>query len=54
MDVNGIIYSDDYSIQNVARIMGINFRPVGMEGIKKIFRWSYKCTGCGKWFNENL
>ena len=33
LDVDGTIWSDDYSIQNVARIMGIGVKPVGMKGI---------------------
>ena len=53
LDVDGTIWSDDYSIQNVARILGIGFKPVGMEGIKKVVKWNYKCTGCGKWYKDN-
>ncbi|MDR2846292.1 MAG: nucleic acid-binding protein [Candidatus Methanoplasma sp.] len=52
LDTGGTILSDDYSIQNVATIMGIGFRPVGMAGIKKVEKWNYKCIGCGKWFKE--
>jgi UPF0271 protein len=52
LDVDGTILSDDYSIQNVARIMGIGFRPVGMKGIEKVVKWNYKCIGCGKWYKE--
>ena len=53
LDVGGTILSDDYSIQNVARILGIGFRPVGMAGIKKVVKWNYRCVGCGKWFKED-
>jgi UPF0271 protein len=52
VDTGGTILTDDYSIQNVSRIMGIPFRPVGKEGIKKVEKWNYKCLGCGKWFKE--
>ncbi|MBO5547447.1 nucleic acid-binding protein [Methanomassiliicoccales archaeon LGM-RCC1] len=52
VDVNGTIWSDDYSIQNVARVMGLGFKPVGMKGIEKVVKWNYKCIGCGKWFKE--
>ena len=52
VDVDGTIWSDDYSIQNVARIMGIGFKPVGMKGIEKVVKWNYRCIGCGKWFKE--
>ncbi len=53
LDTEGTILSDDYSIQNVAKIMNISFRPVGMKGIKKVEKWNYQCIGCGKWFKEN-
>lgn len=52
IDLNGTILSDDYSIQNVARIIGIPCNAVGTEGITKVKKWNYKCIGCGKWFKE--
>ncbi len=54
VDVNGTIWSDDYTIQNLASVMGIGFHPVGMTGIKKVYKWKYKCLGCGKWYKEKL
>ncbi|MDR1954754.1 MAG: nucleic acid-binding protein [Candidatus Methanoplasma sp.] len=54
VDTQGTILSDDYSIQNVSRIMGIPFRPVGMKGIERVERWNYRCVGCGKWFKEKI
>ena len=54
LDVDGTIWSDDYSIQNVARIMGIGFRPVGMNGIQKVVKWNYQCIGCKKWYKEKM
>lgn len=52
LDVNGTILSDDYSIQNVARVLGLGFRPVGTKGISKVAKWNYRCVGCGKWYKE--
>jgi len=52
LDVNGKILSDDYSIQNIARIMDIPYSAIGQRGITKIEKWNYHCTGCGKWFKE--
>ncbi len=52
LDLNGTILTDDYSIQNIARIMNIPYRAVGMKGIVKTEKWNYKCIGCGKWFKE--
>jgi UPF0271 protein len=44
------LVTDDYSIQNLAKIMGV--KTIGMEqsGIREAFEWQAKCTGCGKLF----
>ncbi|MDD2410887.1 MAG: nucleic acid-binding protein [Candidatus Methanomethylophilaceae archaeon] len=52
LDTGGTIMTDDYSIQNVARSMGMPYRAVGTAGITKKFKWNYRCIGCGKWFKE--
>lgn len=54
LDVGGTIWSDDYSIQNVARTLGLGFKPVGMKGIQKVVKWNYQCIGCRKWYKEKL
>lgn len=54
LDVSGTILTDDYSIQNVAKIMGIDYKAVGTEGIKKVEKWNYRCNGCGKWYKEEM
>ncbi len=54
LDVDGTIWSDDYSIQNVARTLGLGFKPVGMKGIQKVVKWNYQCIGCRKWYKEKL
>ena len=54
LDMDGTVLTDDYSIQNVAKSMGIPYRSVGTKGIKKKFRWNYRCIGCGKWYKERL
>jgi UPF0271 protein len=54
LDVNGTVLTDDYSIQNTARIMGIPYRAIGQAGIKKVEKWNYQCIGCGKWYKEKV
>ena len=51
-DLDGTVLTDDFSIQNVCCIMGIRYMPVGTKGIKKIEKWNYRCSGCGKWYKE--
>jgi UPF0271 protein len=48
------ILSDDYSIQNIARVLGIPYRPVSQKGIDAVFQWKYRCTGCRKMFDSSV
>ncbi|MGE4275103.1 MAG: NOB1 family endonuclease [Candidatus Methanomethylophilaceae archaeon] len=54
VETSGRILADDYSIQNVASIMGLEYQAVGVKGISKVLRWNYRCQGCGRWYAENL
>ena len=54
LDLSGIVYSDDYSIENVCTRLGIRYRPVGTGGIKKVEKWNYQCIGCKKWYKEKM
>ena len=54
LDLNGTILTDDYSIQNTARVMNIPCRGVGQKGIRKVEKWNYQCVGCHKWYKEKM
>ncbi|NLI74385.1 MAG: nucleic acid-binding protein, partial [Euryarchaeota archaeon] len=54
IDVKGMILTDDYSIQNLAKVLGLEYKSIGTKGIKEIFTWKYRCRGCGRIFNENM
>ena len=54
IDLDGIVMTDDFSIQNVCALMKIEYRSVGTDGIRKIEKWNYRCTGCGKWYKEKM
>ena len=53
-DNNVTILTDDYSIQNVANAIGLKFESISQKVIKKSFKWSFRCTGCGKKFKDNI
>ena len=42
------VVTDDYSIQNVLKIINIPYRSVLTEGIKGIYNWKKTCQGCRK------
>lgn len=56
LDLSAILVTDDYSIQNVARVLGVTYETVLAPGIREQWRWSYRCTGCGvvwpEWHKE--
>ena len=54
IDLKAVILTDDYSIQNLARHLGIEFRGVSMKGIENEIRWRYRCAGCRKYYDEPL
>jgi UPF0271 protein len=52
LELGAIILSDDYSIQNVARNLGIGYSGTAEPGIKEVFSWTFRCSGCGRYSNE--
>ncbi len=52
LELRAAVVTDDYSIQNLAAVLGVEFMPMSMKGITKVLRWNYLCTGCGKVFKE--
>ena len=43
---NETLYTDDYSMQNVCRFLGLDFQPVSNQKSKKQWFWQLKCIGC--------
>jgi UPF0271 protein len=52
MDLKAPAISDDYSIQNVATMVGVDIVPFKQKGIKEVWRWGVRCPGCHRWFDE--
>lgn len=54
LDLDAIIITDDYSIQNLAGYMGIPYRPAGFKGITRIIKWKWRCAGCRRVFDKEV
>lgn len=52
LELGATLVTDDYSIQNLCRVMGVPFEPILTPGIKETWTWSYRCTGCGRTWPE--
>ncbi len=48
------IITDDYSIQNVATQLGIEFSALITFGIKRLFEWIRYCPACHKVYPVNI
>jgi len=47
------IVTDDYSIQNVLKILNIPYKSVLTKGIEEIYNWKKVCQGCRKEYSDN-
>ncbi len=54
LELGSPLLTDDYSMQNTARLIGVECIPVAAKGIKKVWRWRYRCLGCGKTYNDDI
>ncbi|MBW6470060.1 MAG: DNA-binding protein [Methanosarcinaceae archaeon] len=46
------LLTDDYAVQNVAVMLGIDVKPVVQEKIRDILVWEKQCVGCRKRFDK--
>ncbi len=53
LEMNATLISDDYAVQNIAALLEIEIKT-GLEGIREIVHWTFRCRGCGKYFDEQL
>ena len=44
------IVSDDYSVENLAKLLDMGYSPILSKGIRRAVRWIWYCRGCGKTF----
>lgn len=52
--VEGTIITDDYSIQNLAKHMDLDYQGLAQEEIDEEYEWKYRCTKCRRWHKEPL
>lgn len=52
--IDATILTDDYSIQNLAKEMGVRYKGVAQEEIKEGYTWKYRCKKCGQIYKEEL
>lgn len=51
-ELDAVLLTDDYSIQNLASELNVKYQGVAQEGITKTLKWQYRCKGCGRYWEE--
>jgi endoribonuclease Nob1 len=52
LDLDAVIYTDDFAVQNVAMELHVPVHPIQQRAAKKIV-WKYRCSGCGRYFKND-
>jgi UPF0271 protein len=52
LELDAVIYTDDFAIQNVAGVLGVQTIPINQRKAKRI-HWKYRCSGCGRYFDHD-
>jgi UPF0271 protein len=48
IEKGGRLYTDDYRLQNLCKVAGVDWRPIETDGITAAWNWEVRCTGCGE------
>ena len=51
-ELDAVLLTDDYSIQNLAEELNVKYQGVAQKEITKKIKWLYRCKGCGRYWEE--
>ena len=51
-ELDGVLVTDDYAMQNVAERLHVDVEVIARDGIEEQREWTYQCQGCGREFDE--
>lgn len=51
-EFKAILVTSDHRMQNVATALKIEFLPLTEGKISKQWQWTWRCTGCGRYFED--
>ncbi|MDD1693270.1 MAG: nucleotide-binding protein [Methanoregula sp.] len=52
LELEAVLYTDDFALQNVAIVLGVQTHPISQRKAKRV-HWKYRCAGCGRYFNHD-
>ncbi|USZ70384.1 NOB1 family endonuclease [Natronosalvus halobius] len=51
-ELDAVLVTDDYAMQNVAERLTVTVEPIAREGIEEEREWTFQCQGCGREYDE--
>jgi UPF0271 protein len=51
-ELDGVLVTDDYAMQNVAEHLGLTVEVIARDGIAEKREWRFQCQGCGREFDD--
>lgn len=49
-----VVVTDDYAIQNLATLLGVQYSRIAQPGITEILKWKKVCPSCGKTYPTDV
>ncbi|MFB6135066.1 MAG: NOB1 family endonuclease [Halanaeroarchaeum sp.] len=53
VELDGVLVTDDYAMQNVADDLDLDVEVIAQAGIEERRDWRFQCQGCGREFDED-
>jgi Predicted nucleic acid-binding protein, consists of a PIN domain and a Zn-ribbon module len=52
-ELDGLLVTDDYALQNVAEKLDVPVEVIDRDGIAEQRAWTFQCQGCGREFDDH-
>ena len=53
VELDGVVVTDDYAVQNVASQLGVAVEAIARGEIDEHREWGFQCQGCGREFDDD-
>jgi UPF0271 protein len=53
LELDAVLVTDDYAVQNVAAQLSVETEVVARDGIDERREWRFQCRGCGREFDDD-
>ncbi len=51
-ELDAVLLTDDYSIQNLASVLDVEYKGVALKEITQTIKWRFRCKGCGRYWDK--